>query len=193
MSFRLYFMPINGTGSPADTRTSAYAETELSTLLWTMMDMGNEPFCLVGTDITDSLHISLSGHADVIPVPLNLDQTLGAQLATVQSLLEAHNIPVGWVTSVNTYREILRVVMKLFQFLQRFQWFTPARLFSAGVTLDTQFNQLSVGFRTVLQNVAVSMNFDTSGLTGASTVRQILKNAADQWHETTVNFAGQVI
>jgi hypothetical protein len=172
MATQLYVMPITGTGTSGDARRPKYADTDLAGQNWAAMDFGNEPMMLVAT----ATNAALGAEADVLTVPLNLDQNLGAgAVTTVQNYFEARNIPADWINTGYTYRQLVRLVACMFQIWQRCQGMGLAQLFTGGVTLSTTFSSLTLGQRTILLNAAHSLNFDTSSLTGASTMRQIIK------------------
>jgi hypothetical protein len=87
---------------------------------------------------------------------------------------------------------VLRVVAALFQFHQRYQATsgTSASLFAGGLTLSSTFSSLPASVRTALRNAAISLGYDTSSLTGASTLRQCLKAMADQWRAVDTIYLG---
>jgi len=118
----------------------------------------------------------------VTKIPDNLDNAIGGALTTVQNALETRKIPANWVTNVMTYRFVVRKVLAVFRFMQRFVGVTQvmSAFLSGTVTLDTTFADLSATNRQRLLDTAASLNLDTSGFTGASTLRQILKGVADQ-------------
>jgi hypothetical protein len=177
MATQLYVMPITGTGTGADPRRPKYADTDLAGTDWSAMDFGNEPVVLVATET----NAALGAEVDVTTIPLNLDQNLTAgAVTTVQNKLEAFNIPADWVSTSLTYRQVVRRVCLGFQLWQRCQGLGLTTLFTGGVTLSTTFGSLPVGVRTTLQNAAVSLGLNTSSLTGASTIRQIINAIVPQ-------------
>lgn len=193
MATRLYVLPIVGTGASAsDSRRPKYTDTHLLGVAWTMMDMGDEPVCIVVADV-GSDHAAFAAETDVLALPSDLDQQVGAQLATVQNALESRNIPAGWVQGTHTYRQVIRVVAQAFQFMQRLQVVRPGRLFTGGATLDTRFNQLPVAVRNALVAAATDLGYDTSTLSGTSTLRNILKTMADQWRQIELFIGGEAL
>lgn len=136
---------------------------------------------LVQAEVTDAQHSAVASNADVVSVPANLDaQPSAGQLSTVAAVLETLNIPTDWVTSGMTYRDILKGVVRFFLFAQRLNGMAGPRLFAAS-TLDMQLNSLNAANRQKLQDVFGSFNFSAAGVTGTTTIRRILKIAADQW------------
>ena len=177
MATQLYVMPITGTGTDADPRRPKYADTDLAGHAWGAMDYGNEPWMLVAT----ATNAALAAEADVLTIPLNIDQNLTAgAVTTAQTFLENMALPADWITTAMTYRQVLRRVCQFFMLWQRCQGLGFNQLFTGGVTLSTTFGSLPANVKTILQNAAVSMNLDTSSITGASTLRQIIKVVGPQ-------------
>jgi hypothetical protein len=146
------------------------------------LDYGFEPVFLVGAEVTAAQHAILAAQTDVLAVPANLDNNLSAAAVTAtRNFLEILNVPAVWVTTAQTYRQVVRVIGGLFQFMQRLHGIQPSRLFQAGTTLSTQYSQLPANSRASLLQAAQSFGYDTTSLSGTSTLRQILKVLADQW------------
>jgi hypothetical protein len=147
-----------------------------------MYDYGNEPACLVGVlNIDAATDTALRANPDCYGLPVNLDQQVGGAANTVQTALESVNVPGTWVASTNTWRQVVRFVGAVCQFAQRYQGMANAQWFTGGVTLATTFGSLPANVRTDLQAAAQSFGFDTSGITGASTLRQIITSAGSQY------------
>jgi hypothetical protein len=145
------------------------------------MAFGLQPHVLVGADLSTFDHNTVVSNSDVIALPANLDQSVSAgALTTVQNALEAMNIPAGWVTTSMTYREVLRKVAKMMFFFQRLKGVGLARLLTGSVALNTQFQDLPLNARQRLIAAADSLNLDRSGMSGSTTIRQIMKAMADQ-------------
>lgn len=190
-NIRLYLMPLIGAGTKDDSRRPKYEATHMAGLSWSMMDYGNEPIGLVGIkDISTATHLLLAAELDVLALPQDLDTQIGAQLATVQNAMESRSIPAGWVQGTFTYRQVIRIVAQAFAFMQRLQFITPNRLLTGAVNLDTRFNQLPVAMRNDLVSAANSLQYDTSSLSGTSTLRVILKTMADQWRQIELIIGG---
>jgi hypothetical protein len=153
------------------------------------MDYGLEPVCLFAAlGIDAATHTTMTTDPEVNAFPPDLTTQIGANLSAVQAALDARNIPNQWIPATWTYRQLLRAIIILFQLGQRLHGLGAPRLFGGGVTLATPFNQLPAVLRTALQDMATSFNFDSSGLTGASPLRQILKALYDQWPPESVYF-----
>lgn len=189
----IYLLPLLGDGTKGDPRRPAYIATDAPALNYTLMDFGTEPVCLLHMIPSDSQDTALKAHADVFALPANLNQVIGGQLAAVQNALATFNIPEDWVQATMTYRRVLHVVALACQVMQRLAVFLPTRLFAGGVTLATRLNQLPVGTRMLLQQAAVDLGLDTAGLTGASTLRTVLKNLADQVPLETIYLGDEVL
>jgi hypothetical protein len=156
---------------------------------WQAMDYGLENAYLVGADVDAGQHTALSAETDVIAIPLALDNTIApSALSTVQSTLEGMDIPANWVTTANTYRDVVRITAKVFAFMQRFHARERKVFFDVGLTLDTQWNQLTQAQKTALQDVAASFDppLDTSTITSTSTLRTILRTVVQQLPTNTL-------
>jgi hypothetical protein len=153
----------------------------------TSNDFGLQPTMLVVADVTPAQHTLLSTQGDVTAIPADITQNVSTTaLATVKANLEALSLPAGWVTTTNTYSQVLHAVMAIFQFAGRFQALTGLSPFNGGATLDTRFNQLSQTVQDGIVNTAADMGLSTAGLTPTTTLRQILKSIADQFPPFTV-------
>ena len=191
MAVRFYLMPLNGAGTLDDPRVPKYAA--LVSGQWSSMDFGAEPICIFSCDVSDAEHTSLTaGHSDVVALPLNLDANVSAgALSAVTAALEAINVPAQWVNTSLTYRQVARIVVGYCQFLQRLHFVHgAARVFGGTVTMATTFGSLSATLQADLIATALSFDFDTTGLTADTTVRQILTSLADQWGDRPALFGG---
>jgi hypothetical protein len=167
--------------------TAGVSIAAMKPLVWEGQYYGLEPVYLVAADVTAAQHASIAANVDVIVIPQNLDNTISlTALSTVQQKLEDLHIPAGWVTTDHTYRDVLRVVRRAFQFfarmwvLQAEQGQTPTALFTGAVTLDTRMNQLTAAQRQALTETCASFNIDTSWVLNTTTLRQLLKGIADR-------------
>ena len=190
MTWHLYLLPIIGSGTYEDPRRPKYLDN------YSILDYGFQPVALAATDVDDATDAALQLNADVHRIPDNLDQSIGsAALAIVQNALETRNIPAGWITSTVTYRVLLRTAFGFFSFLQRYAVVakTTSLLLGGSVTLNTRINQLSAVVRQNLQNTAISLGLSATGITGTATIRQVLKNLADQWGQSSFILGGITI
>lgn len=143
---------------------------------------GAQKVGLLAADVPDETDLAMQDFDGVARLPDNLDQVIGAQLATVRAKLEAMNLPVE-IDSATTYRQVLRTIYAMLQFFNRFRSITKinvAVINGSTVTLDTTYASLPANVQKGLQDAAASLGLSTAGITGTSTVRQILKAIADQ-------------
>lgn len=149
----------------------------------TIRGYGAEGFALVVVDVSSLDHGIISGNADVLSFPENLDGTPNAS-ARSQAItaLEARNIPAGWINAGITWRQILRTVAKIIRITKDLNGAANllGRLFADGRTFSTQFQDLPQPMRQRMIAFAQAKGWDTSGLSNTSTLRQILKFLADQ-------------
>lgn len=174
----LYIVPDVGTGGTFDTHRPKYIDA-LGVKIGAI-PYGAEGYYLVGADLTPAQDAAAQALPDVIRLPDNLDSTLGGALGTVQTKLEAVNIPAGWLTGATTYRTGLRVIIRMMFFLQRYSGLYKTGALFSGINLNATFNSLNETTRTRLIGAAKTYGIDISGLSGNSTLRQILKTIADQ-------------
>lgn len=187
MAVRFYIVPKTGDGLTPDTAFSPKYVAELLDSTqpgrWRVRDYGMEPVMLVGANVTPEEHATITNNVDVISIPQNLDATISlTALSTVQNRLEALRIPAAWVTTSNTYRDVLRVVYRVFSVFGRFWALYGKTVFESGITLDTRMNEMTAGQRNALSNVLTnSLGLgDLSWITNTATMRQVLKGAADR-------------
>ena len=190
MATQFYVVPIMGSGTEADPRRPKYSDTDLSGVAWGAMDYGNEPFMLVAT----AANAALAAEVDVLSIPANINALLTAgQVTTVQTKLEAINIPANWLDTTYTWRKALRIVAGILQYAQRIQGMFNVRVFPSGVTLSTVFSTLTQGQQNALIQSAQSFGWDISSLSASSTVRQILNFAGAHWVNTPIPILDTVI
>jgi hypothetical protein len=159
---------------------------------------GGQSVMLVAANVDDATDAGLAAKPDITKVPDNLDQQVGsgAALTITRNAFENRGIPGSWIVATTTYREALRVYRGASEILQRYRSisgiFGPV-LGAGGVTLDTAFSSLPLSARNNLIATAKALNLDTSGFTGASTLRQILKGVGDQYAARPFRLGGIVI
>lgn len=189
MAIRIYIMPIESATVGGGvyrgpkyfrSRNRLAPDAELQSVSYGAMPFGHEPSCMVAADVTDEQHTILSGKVDVLSIPANLDNNLTAGAVTAaQDFLETVKIPANWITTDYTYRQVLRMVGGMCQYMQAVKGRTTRWLNT--VSLNDTFASLPANVRTAMQEAAVQLNMDTSSLTGQSTVRQILRTFGEQW------------
>lgn len=154
---------------------------------WQARDYGLDQVFAVGAFVTAAQHTAIASNIDVIAIPAQLDSAIGlVALSTVQDRLESLRVPAGWVTAQHTYRDVLRVTLRIFNFMGRFHAREGRTFFESGITLETRMNQLTAGQRAALTSAADSFGLDTSAVTNTSTVRQVLKLIADEMPAVTI-------
>lgn len=169
----------------------AYVNDLVPRPIYRCMDYGMEPVFLLAADVTPAQHATLAAQSPITVVPNALAGNVGDDLAAVEAAIESWNIPAHWVTAGMTYRMVLKGVATIFQFAQRLHGMFGVRAFPPGITLSTTVGQLTQAQRDKLAAVSDSFGWDRSGVTGATTMRQLLRGAAQQWN-AGVFFAGEV-
>jgi hypothetical protein len=207
VAFRLYIVPVvvESVGPFPSARLPKYftGSTRLVTSgqAWTAMDYGAEPRMVVGADLTAGDDALVVAESDVFALPFDLSTRLtNPQANNAESRLEAANIPAGWVSNALTWTQVIRTVLGIFSFLQRYavvygqQTGTAApTLFTGGASLNTTFGSLPLAVRDAFTATAQSFNLSTASLTAGTTLRTILEAMADQFQSRPYTFGGTVI
>jgi hypothetical protein len=179
-------MPIIGTGSSRlDPRRPKYAENTLTGVVWGMMDYGYRPTCLVAADTDGAVHSALTANSDVFAFPDGFESsgaTVGNQSTPVTNALEAQAIPAQWVQSQSTYLSVAHTVGAMFQFMQRLNGILGNVDPFVGATLNTRIDALSQATQTAINQAFTS--FGWTAPAGNTTLRNALKQTADQWGAT---------
>lgn len=151
----------------------------------TRFDYGDEPWCLMGLDsISPADDTALVANADVFKLPDDLDQTMGstANRNQARNALEAVNMPGTWIQTADTYRTVVRFVGALCQYMQCYAGHSGvATLFTGTTTLATTLGALPQNQQDTLVGCAQYFGLSTAPLTGANTLRTILKAVGDDY------------
>lgn len=204
MAFRLYIVPVVGTGAKSDPRRPKYFSTDAAgvgtssmvpTAAWGAIDYGNEPWMVVGGDLATSDDTLIVGQPDAFALPFDLSVVLTApQVTNVQNKLEAINLPAGWVNTSLLWVEVVRIVLGMFTLMERYQGIHGTGVvFTGGVSLATTVAALPAAVRNDLSTAATSLGLDVSSIVGTTTLRNMLKILADQLSGRQYSFNGRLI
>jgi len=91
-----------------------------------------------------------------------------------------------------TYRAILRVVLNVFAFFNRYVS-KGGKVFVPGITLDTTVGELPLIAVSLLQETADEYGLDYGWVTGSTTLRELLKGMADQFGDVEYQIGGAII
>lgn len=192
MADRLYLMPL--TTDARGRRVPKYFSS-FTGLAWSAQDYGPEPWCLVGvTAIPDPLHTTIAADTECSAFPLlaNFGNNIGGNLATVQSRMDAAEIPSGWVGAGMTWQTLFKGILFIFQFAQRFNGLMPnTRIFGNGVTLNTTLGSLRPDVRAALKETAESFGVDVSSLQLSDTMRDLFQLIRSTFPSISLQFFGQ--
>lgn len=202
MAFRIYIVPIIGTGAHGDPRRPKYfTDGTIAAATYGTLTYGTEPRMIVGADLPSGDDVIIVGKPDVLAFPFDLAPTLtGGQVTAVRNALEAANIPAGWVTTADTWANVFRGVAGMCSFLSRYEGVYAEQtgtaapsLFAGGVTLASAFSSLPAAVQTALIATAQDQGISTAGLSGATTLRTILRSMADHYSQMVYNFNGVIV
>lgn len=134
---------------------------------------------LVGADLPDADHATVSGFSDVFVIP-PLNQAVGGNptLNQVRNELKARSIPGDWVQATTTWRQVVGRVGRCAQILQRMFSTLGRHLFGGGNALSTT---LTTSLRDDFIATGQSFNFNVNGITTSVTVETALLLLADQF------------
>lgn len=179
---RVYIMPLIGAGGRVDPRRPKHADLA-GVVAYGSVRYGEEGDTLCGFDLDQAAHDIIAADAEVLVLPLNLDNNLTAGAVTqAETFLESINMPGDWVNTTFTYREVLRLVGGAFLFQQRYASLSgQGQLFTGAMNLDRTVSSLTQQLRDDIQATADSFGYDSSPITGAWTLRQVVKHYGQQW------------
>jgi hypothetical protein len=152
---------------------------------WQARDYGNEPSMLIAANTSNADDATLAALTDVTKFADNLDTQVGSNLAAMQSALETLKLPAQMVTSTTSHRQIIRGIMGVFAIAQCMQG-KGFNIFSGGITLSTTLSAIPTAARQALQDCATFQGYDQTGITLASTVRQLLTKIVQQASPSTM-------
>lgn len=154
-------------------------------IVYAVRDYGDDDLMLIAADLDDTQDAALVATGEVTKMADNLDQQIGADLAAVQAALELLNLPAQMLTATVTYRTLLKGINAIMEIAQCMQGL-GFNIFAGGVTLSTTLSQLPVAARQALSACAVQFNYDQTGITGASSVRQVFTTIVQQARSFTM-------
>lgn len=186
VALRFYIVPITVVNGVA--RYSSHfggkgltPDPELAGVEKVMSDYGLIDVGLVAANVTPTQIAYLNGLTDIIVIPANIDNTIGANLSTVRSKLAAFGIPSVSITSGDTYRKALREISGQFEFMQYLTALTGVNPTSLNPNvLAITYASLPQNWKTALQQTATRLGYSTAGITGSSTMSDILISVGNQ-------------
>jgi len=184
MARSIYVMPYISVVTSHGPSKDAKYKSQFQSLSYTMFNYGDEPQCIVGiVDPSPALDTSLTSNADVFKPPDNLDLTVSSTATrnAIRTHLEQDELPGTWVQTSTAYREIARVVVACCQFAQRYQGLDIGPWFQGTVHVSSNFSTLTAQQQQGIHDTAASFGFDQTAIVGTATIRDVLKNMADQY------------
>lgn len=180
---RFYILPyISQVGAKGQTKAPKYI-FENSTG-WGAIPYGTEPICICYvSNIDQTQHNQLTAQSDVLAIPENIDQNLTQNAVdTASAFLELLNIPAQWVNTNLTYRQVLKVLIGLFQLNQRWAGLTGGNsLFNENLDLNTTYSELTQTAKDRILECFDTLNIDRSMLNNSTTIREALREFGTQF------------
>lgn len=156
--------------------------------LWSMKDFGNINTAIVAVDCATQAQVDdLAGRANVFAISANLDAQMTAQeRSDLTTYLEAQFVPAQWLAS-DTWRQATRTITGMYLFFQCTTARTGQNPLDAGLTLNTQFQNLPVLWQTAINDCYTALGY-TVNYSANTSLRNLLKGAADQWGARPILF-----
>jgi hypothetical protein len=202
MAFRLYVVPIVGSGAKGDARRPKYfTDGTIPPSQWGWVYYGFEPWSVVGVDLPSADDVTIASKPDVQALPFDLSPLLTAgQVTSIKAFLENANIPAGWVDTTDTWAVVVRGVLGMFSFLERYAGIYAEQngtaapsIFLGGVTLATTFGSLPQAVQAAMLATATDQGISTAGLSAGTTLRVILRFVADAYSARVYDFNGHAV
>lgn len=196
---RIYIVPVIGTGTHIDPRRPKYFGDGTVPEQYSAMDYGMEPWMVVAADLSPADDAIVIGEPDAFGLPFDLTANLtGGQVTAVKNFLESINLPAGWVNTSFTWTGVLRIVLGIFSYFQRFTFIyaeanngvVPGTIFNGGISLNSTFGSLPAAVRSAMIATAQDQNISTAGMTGSTTIRVILKVLGDAYSTRVISIGG---
>jgi len=177
---RIYIMPLIGDGSRENPRRPKYRDLADG---FGSIRYGEEGIVLCAFRLTQESHDIIKVDPDVMALPEDIDTTMSQNAVDIaQAFLEDNYIPGNWISTNNTFRQVLRVTAGCFLYTQRYVRLAGVeKIFLTGIDLSTIISSIAADKRNIMMQAADSLNINYSTVTGTWTLRQMLKHFADQW------------
>lgn len=170
-----FIVPLVGAGVVGDTFRPKYIPALTSD--WRIIDAGDA--CVVHAVTTPAIDAQILANPDVIGT-----DDLNAQVGDITTALETLGLPSALASAGMTYRAVFRRFAAMAQFVQRLEALMGrdglfAKLQLKG-NLDLQVGSLSLAVRQRWLAAADELGLDRSGITGTTTIREVLRILALQ-------------
>lgn len=162
---------------------------------WSMIDCGLFSTAFVACDSNITQHQTLFDYPDVLSIdPRNGNQrnlNANATDAEINALVNyldtpGNFIPLGWATTADTRREILRGICGIFLFIQRATAVSRLSPDQWGVTMNTTWVELTDQQRQWIRDAASSLGFGASDPPDEMTIRHILRYMGNHWGQRPI-------
>ena len=202
MAWQLYIIPVVKIPIPGGVHnTPAFlphrmkpATPGFEGIRWSWVTYLNEDVAILAADATSAQHSALEAQASVVAIPLNADSNVGGAAANrVRNELDALNVPADWVRSNDTWRSVIRRLLRIFSVYRRIAGeLGPDKLFG-GRSKSSRMDALPARVRTGLERALDSMGLDRSLITDATTIETALRDVAEQLPNEPTTLGGIVI
>lgn len=195
MPREIFMVPMEGTGTRSDPFRGKYTlDAQVISQGTVRSARTSEALVMIEAPQTYLDFVAAQADSMRLATEANIDNTLTANQANAaKTFVQARGIPGDFVNQGDTRRQVLRAIVGLFLFCQRMEGRFGAgfkqRAIELGITFDTIWNDFPRALKDEFIAIRDSFGWDNLGLTGTSTLRQIML-AVSQKFETTPMFIG---
>jgi hypothetical protein len=181
---RIYLLPLEVIGTARGPKYFVWKYNQgnpVHSTEWGLIDYGFEPTCMMVAQVTQADHDFLAVQSDVYAFPENIDATLGGQVSSLRTAMEAFNIPADWINASKTFREVIHMIAAVCLLMQRIKGILGnwGPFTQGGYSLSTKFSEMSLN-----EQGALSVAFGDMGFTSidpADNLRKLLRDYGDAW------------
>ena len=196
MPREIFMVPMEGTGTHSDPFRAKYSVDPAVTMSGSIRS-SRQGECMAMFDATQTYLDFIAAQSDTmrLATEANIDNTLTTNQANAaKTFVEDRGIPGDFINQGDTRREAIRAVVGLFLFCQRAEGILGVgfkqRAVELGVTFSTQFNDMPQEIKDLFTTVRDDFGWDNLGLTGSSTLRQIMLAISEKFETEPIFIAG---
>ena len=195
---RFYFMPLVEINNYRIPKYFAYEDLSHDGVNAShrVIDYGKHPVCFVTADVTIDDHLVLAEYNDIIALPGDIETSITREaISALMGRFEELNVPLDWVTPGMLWRDVIRKILCLFMFSQRYYGLYNARIIEDDDSLDAQYDSIQDARRQRYLETKRSFGDRDPVLTNArSTLRNIMMRLSDSFGDRPINIGfGMVV
>jgi len=164
---------------------------DLEGVRWAWVTYLLEDVGVLIADVTVEQRELLDTQAGVVAVP-DLDRTVETvpQQDRVRGLLEAVDVPGGWVNIGMTYRTIVRILLWIFTYHNRVVALIQRPVFAGDLDLEMTMAEIPAWIRDAMAQAAGEMGYDYGWVEPSTTLRELLYGMGVQFSAVPYEIRG---